>query len=103
MGEACWASIRPTSCSTPAAPASRRATSGSSTDVLASGRKVEGARVVFYVNNGNLIGFGSENLPAPGAHAYPRCSISVDAARAAFFAYVDGFQAGGTITSTTAP
>ena len=65
-------------------------------DVLASGRKVEGARVVFYVNNGNLIGFGSENLPAPGARV-PAVRVSVDAARAAFFAYVDGFQAGDTI------
>lgn len=65
-------------------------------DVLAGGRKVEGARVVFYVNNGNLIGFGSENLPAPGTRT-PDVRVSVDAARAAFFAYVDGFQAGDTI------
>ena len=35
-------------------------------DVLSGGRRIEGARVVFCVNNGNLISFGSENLPAPG-------------------------------------
>lgn len=65
-------------------------------DVLAGGRKIEGARVVFYVNNGNLIGFGSENLPAPGTRA-PAIRVSVDAARTAFFAYADGFQAGDSI------
>lgn len=65
-------------------------------DVLANGQKVEGARVVFYVNNGNLISFGTENLPAPGARV-PAQKVSVDAARAIFFAHVDGFQAGDTI------
>ena len=65
-------------------------------DVLAGGRKVEGSRVVFYVNNGNLIGFGSENLAAPGTRA-PAIRVPVEAARASFFAYVDGFQAGDSI------
>ncbi len=35
-------------------------------DVVHDGMAVEGARVVFRVNNGNLIQFGSENLPAEG-------------------------------------
>jgi hypothetical protein len=65
-------------------------------DVLAGGRRIEGARVVFYVNNGNLISFGSENLPAPGTRV-PAVRVSADAARTAFFAHVDGFQAGDTI------
>jgi len=65
-------------------------------DVLAGGRKVEGARVVFYVNNGNLIAFGSENLPAPGTRV-PAVRVPVEAARATFFAHVDGFQAGDSI------
>ena len=65
-------------------------------DLLVGGRKVEGARVVFYVNNGNLIAFGSENLPAPGTRA-PAIRVSVDAARATFFDFVDGFQSGDSI------
>ncbi len=65
-------------------------------DVLSGGRRIEGARVVFYVNNGNLISFGSENLPAPGTRA-PAARVSVEAARGTFFAYADGFQAGDTI------
>src|SRR6185369_3695836 len=32
-------------------------------DVVRDGMKIEGARVVFRVNNGNLIQFGTENLP----------------------------------------
>ncbi|MEO8274857.1 MAG: pre-peptidase C-terminal domain-containing protein [Thermoanaerobaculia bacterium] len=65
-------------------------------DILSGGRPVEGARVVFYVNNGNLIGFGTENLPAPGTKT-PALRVSIDAARSTFFAHVDGFQAGDTI------
>jgi fibronectin type 3 domain-containing protein len=36
-------------------------------DVLVGGLEVEGARVLFTVNNGNLISVGTENLPAPDA------------------------------------
>ena len=36
-------------------------------DVVRDGLTVEGARVVFRVNNGNLIQYGTEGLPAPGA------------------------------------
>jgi hypothetical protein len=35
-------------------------------DVQRDGLRVEGARVVFRVNHGNLIQFGTENLPPPG-------------------------------------
>ncbi len=65
-------------------------------DVLAGGRRIEGARVVFYVNNGNLIAFGSENLPSPGTRA-PTVRVPVEAARASFFDFVDGFQVGDSI------
>src|SRR6185369_8005363 len=34
--------------------------------VTAAGQPIEGARVVFRVNHGNLIQFGTENMPAPG-------------------------------------
>ncbi|HEY8019817.1 MAG TPA: hypothetical protein VIH93_01875, partial [Thermoanaerobaculia bacterium] len=40
-------------------------------DVVKGGMVVEGARVLFRVNNGNLIQFGSEYLPAPGAAVPP--------------------------------
>ena len=38
-------------------------------DVVAGGHRIEGARVVFVVNSGNLISVGTENLPAVGAAA----------------------------------
>ena len=38
-------------------------------DVVGDGLKIEGARVVFRVNNGNLIQYGTENLPSSA----PRC------------------------------
>ncbi len=65
-------------------------------DVMMGGRRIEGARVVFYVNNGNLISFGSENLPAPGTRM-PAAIVSREAARATFFARADGFQVGDSI------
>ncbi|HEY8020689.1 MAG TPA: hypothetical protein VIH93_06295, partial [Thermoanaerobaculia bacterium] len=36
-------------------------------DVLAGGLPIEGARVVFRVTHGNLVQFGGEDLPSPGA------------------------------------
>src|SRR5919106_1598586 len=51
-------------------------------DVVRDGLTVEGARVVFRVNNGNLIQFGSENLPAPGV-AVPRAKLNRVAAQRA--------------------
>ena len=41
-------------------------------DVRYGGLTVEGARVVFRVNNGNLIQFGTENLPSPGVRTPPQ-------------------------------
>ena len=55
-------------------------------DVYASGLKIEGARVFFRVNNGNLIQFGAEKVPAPGTPV-PKALISLDQARAALDAY----------------
>ena len=61
-------------------------------DVLRGGRPIEGARVFFRVNNGNLIQWGSENLPPPNAKA-PADRIGRDKALAALSAYVGGFSA----------
>ena len=62
-------------------------------NVEISGMAVEGARVVFRVNNGNLIQFGSENLPEPGARA-PRVKLSRKQALAVLADYVGGMRAG---------
>ncbi|HXU32798.1 MAG TPA: hypothetical protein VN851_19685 [Thermoanaerobaculia bacterium] len=62
-------------------------------DVVRGGLAVEGARVVFRVNNGNLIQFGTENLPAPGARV-PQTVLSRDDARTAVAAYIGGFTSG---------
>ena len=51
-------------------------------NVVRDGLTVEGARVVFRVNNGNLIQFGSENLPSQGA-AVPPTKLTRDQAFAA--------------------
>jgi hypothetical protein len=59
-------------------------------DVLAGGQPIEGARVVFRVNNGNLIQFGTENLPAAGAVA-PAATVARDQALAAVARYIGGF------------
>jgi hypothetical protein len=64
-------------------------------DVQREGRTIEGARVVFRVNNGNLVQFGTEGLPAAGAQA-PRQSVDRRAALAALGAYVGGFGAADT-------
>jgi fibronectin type 3 domain-containing protein len=60
-------------------------------DVVRGGMPVEGARVVFRVNNGNLIQFGTENLPAPGARL-PKLEVQRAAARQALADYLGGFQ-----------
>src|SRR5579885_358815 len=60
-------------------------------DVLSGGQKIEGARVVFRVNNGNLIQFGTENLPVPGSLA-PAVKISSQQALAAVAKYIGGFS-----------
>ena len=58
-------------------------------DVVVGGLPVEGARVVFRVNHGNLIQLGSENLPAAGARA-PRVAVGRDQALAAVADYIGG-------------
>ena len=61
-------------------------------DVEHDGVPVEGARVVFRVNNGNLIQFGTENLPAPGAEA-PPAKLTRNDALAVVASYIGGFSA----------
>jgi hypothetical protein len=64
-------------------------------DVVREGMVVEGARVVFRVNNGNLIQYGTENLPAPGAKV-PPTKLTKKQALAAISQFVGGFQVGDT-------
>ncbi|MCB9377572.1 MAG: pre-peptidase C-terminal domain-containing protein [Holophagales bacterium] len=54
------------------------------------GVPVEGARVVFSVNNGNLVSIGSENLPAPGTRL-PKTRFASALARKVVEDYVGGF------------
>jgi hypothetical protein len=62
-------------------------------DVVREGLPVEGARVLFRVNNGNLIQYGSENLPVPGAKV-PATRLTKKQALAVVSAYISGFQVG---------
>ena len=64
-------------------------------DVLRDGRPIEGARVVFRVNNGNLVQLGSENLPAAGIPA-PSERVTRKEALAILGAFVGGFDARDT-------
>jgi hypothetical protein len=64
-------------------------------DVVREGMPIEGARVVFRVNNGNLIQYGTENLPAPGA-VVPPTKLTKKQAMDAVAQYIGGFQAGDT-------
>ncbi|HXU44497.1 MAG TPA: hypothetical protein VN783_03160 [Thermoanaerobaculia bacterium] len=68
-------------------------------DVLWGGLPVEGARVVFRVNNGNLIQVGTENLPAPGS-VIPKVALSREDALAKLSAYVGGFGSADTFLDT---
>ncbi|HBL29100.1 MAG TPA: hypothetical protein DD490_19880, partial [Acidobacteria bacterium] len=61
-------------------------------DVVRGGMVVEGARVVFRVNNGNLIQFGSENLPSPGTKV-PAAKLDRKAALSSLAAFIGGFSA----------
>jgi hypothetical protein len=61
-------------------------------NVERDGLVIEGARVVFRVNNGNLIQFGTENLPSPDTRA-PRARWSREQALASLSEYVGGFGA----------
>ncbi len=64
-------------------------------DVLRDGRPIEGARVVFRVNNGNLVQFGSEGLPAAGV-ATPVQTVGMKQALHALSTFVGGFGAADT-------
>lgn len=61
-------------------------------DVQRDGLRVEGARVVFRVNNGNLVQFGTENLPSPGTEI-PIEKIGRKEALSILADYVGGFSA----------
>jgi len=65
-------------------------------NVVREGLPIEGARVVFRVNNGNLVQYGTENLPAPGA-AVPPTKLSSKDALDAVAKFIGGFQAGDKI------
>jgi hypothetical protein len=60
-------------------------------DIVMNGQAVEGARVVFRVNNGNLIQFGTENIPALGA-VVPAVQLTPSQALAAVAKYIGGFS-----------
>ncbi|MFL6195369.1 MAG: fibronectin type III domain-containing protein [Thermoanaerobaculia bacterium] len=62
-------------------------------DVTSGGIPIDGARVVFRVNNGNLIQFGSEGLPSPTAPS-PKAKMTRDQALLALSNYVGGIGAG---------
>ncbi|MFN7960287.1 MAG: hypothetical protein U0002_03370 [Thermoanaerobaculia bacterium] len=62
-------------------------------DVALGGKRIEGARVVFRVNHGNLIQFGTENLPAPGAKL-PVIRVAQEQAYRALGDYLGGFAPG---------
>jgi trimeric autotransporter adhesin len=64
-------------------------------DVLRDGIPVEGARVVFRINNGNLVQLGSENLPSAGAQV-PREAVSRKQALGLLSGHVGGFSAADT-------
>ena len=61
-------------------------------DVARDGAPIEGARVVFRVNNGNLIQFGTENLPAERV-AVPKAKVTRDQALTILADYIGGFSA----------
>jgi trimeric autotransporter adhesin len=64
-------------------------------DVEIDGLQVEGARVVFRVSNGNLIQFGTENIP-PGHVRAPKAKLTREQALASMADYIGGFHATDT-------
>jgi hypothetical protein len=63
-------------------------------DVVVGETPIEGTRVVFRINNGRLIQFGTENLPSPGASA-PAPVLDREAARKVVDLYLGGGTPGG--------
>jgi len=62
-------------------------------NVLRGDVPIEGGRVVFRVNNGNLVQFGTENLPSPDIRA-PQARLSREQARARLSDLIGGDTAG---------
>jgi|CXWL01.1.fsa_nt_gi hypothetical protein len=60
-------------------------------NIVRDGLTVEGSRVVFRVNHGNLIQFGTEYAPAADV-AVPPTKVSAKEARAALEAYIGGIN-----------
>ncbi|MFN7942727.1 MAG: Ig-like domain-containing protein [Thermoanaerobaculia bacterium] len=60
-------------------------------DVQVGGLTVEGARVVFTINNGNLVSIGSENLPSPGTRV-PERRVDRGTARELLGRYLGGWD-----------
>jgi hypothetical protein len=65
-------------------------------DFVREGLVVEGAHVVFRVNNGNLIQLGSELLPSPGSQV-PPTTVDRAKARAVVAKYAGGLTANDTL------
>jgi hypothetical protein len=61
-------------------------------NVELDGLLVDGARVVFRVNHGNLIQFGTEDLPSPGVKA-PAAKLTRNQALSVLAGYIGGFRA----------
>jgi hypothetical protein len=61
-------------------------------NVVLDGLPIDGARVLFRVNHGNLIQFGTESLPSLGAKA-PAAKLTRDQALAVLAGYIGGFRA----------
>ncbi len=59
-------------------------------DVTSGGTPIEGARVVFRVNNGNLVQFGAENVPSAGVVA-PAAKLTLEEARTVVARHIGGF------------
>lgn len=59
-------------------------------DVVRDGLAIEGARVLFRVNHGNLVQFGTEGLPAPNVRV-PAARISREQAVEAVASHIGGF------------
>jgi len=62
-------------------------------DLVLGGLPVEGARVVFRVSNGNLVQFGSENLPSPNM-TMPSARVSQNQALDILAGFIGGIQPG---------
>jgi hypothetical protein len=65
-------------------------------DLVRDGLVVEGARVLFRINNGNLVQFGSENLPSPGTKV-PPTTLSREKARDVLSRYIGGLTSKDTL------